>query len=378
MVPETSLHRSFSLTDIFRVKDLRRKLIVTGVVVLVFQFLTHIPLPGLDLSTYQKLASSSTGAGTLLLLLNLFSGGGLARLSVLAVGLNAYIAAEAFMKVLIPIIPGLERIAREGPREFENSIQPRLISLLMLPLSVWLGYSIIRVTSGVCWEQKALPAFGLNINPLYTITVFAILIGGAYLARWLADLIDSDGLNGGSGVDILLLAGILAGLPGDVLALFTGKGPGWAALIVYLALLACGVYAMVLFSKAKRDIPVEFPGRRMGRMSMPVRSVLPLRLVTGTDGMKAGQSFINLALLIANPMLCSGSPAARQVATWLYTSLAPGSLAVLLILVCVTIPFTYFYAMVKMGQENYSENLKWARRSPVLFAAHLPGDTLKG
>src|SRR5262245_20761417 len=220
-----------ALLEAFRTPDLRNKILFTLGMLVVFRFLAHVPLPGVDQTQLQNVLNGSQ----LLNLLDLFSGGGLARLSVVALGVNPYINASIIMTLLNQTIPALERLSKEG--EYGRNRINQYTRILTVPMALLqgIGVSVFMQRSGVINE------FGFRDLGL-TISILATLTAGTLLLMWVGELISENGI--GNGISFIIFAVIVGRLPSTISqTLSVQENP--ALLIVY-ALVAIGVIAAII------------------------------------------------------------------------------------------------------------------------------------
>src|SRR5688500_16185237 len=219
-----------ALLEAFRTPDLRNKILFTLGMLVVFRFLAHVPLPGVDQVQLQQVINSSQ----LLNLLDLFSGGGLAKLSVVALGVNPYINASIIMTLLNQTIPALERLTKEG--EYGRNKINQYTRILTVPLALLqgIGVAVFMQRSGV------LPAFGPD-DWAATISILATLVAGTLVLMWLGELISEKGI--GNGISVIIFAGIVGRLPQTLAQTFEVQ-TNFLALILY-AVVGIGVIAAI-------------------------------------------------------------------------------------------------------------------------------------
>src|SRR5207247_1210345 len=242
-----------ALLEAFRTPDLRNKILFTLGMLVVFRFLAHVPLPGVDQAQLQQVISSSQ----LLNLLDLFSGGGLAKLSVVALGVNPYINASIIMTLLNQTIPALERLSKEG--EYGRNKINQYTRVLTVPLALLqgIGVAVFMQRSGV------LPGFGPDSLGL-TLAILASLTSGTLILMWLGELISERGI--GNGISFIIFAGIVGRLPTTVSQTFEVQQNLFA--LASIAVIAVLVIAAIIFiQEGQRRVPVQYaqrvPGQRM-------------------------------------------------------------------------------------------------------------------
>ncbi|MFA5629662.1 MAG: preprotein translocase subunit SecY [Dehalococcoidales bacterium] len=254
--------------DAFRLPDLRRRLLITFGILVVFRLVAHVPLPGVDSSALKALFENNALLG----MMDLFSGGAMKNFSVAAMGVYPYITASIIMTVMTPVIPKLQAISQEGETG-KNKIS-RITHWLTVPLAGLAGYGQLIVLQNAGAVAVA--------TPLLTVAMIMTMIAGTMFLVWLGEQITEYGL--GNGISIIIFAGIVAGLPemaGDsILAIQQGQIAGVIAFfVVGLAM----TFLIVIFTEAHRRIPVQyaksvFKSGRMYRQSGA--SHIPLRVNT--------------------------------------------------------------------------------------------------
>ena len=254
-----------ALLEAFRTPDLRNKILFTLGMLVVFRFLAHVPLPGVDQAQLQNVLNSSQ----LLNLLDLFSGGGLAKLSVVALGVNPYINASIIMTLLNQTIPALERLSKEG--EYGRNKINQYTRVLTVPLALLqgIGVAVFMQRSGV------LPGFGPD-NLGLTLAILASLTSGTLILMWLGELISERGI--GNGISFIIFAGIVGRLPTTVSQTFEVQQNLFA--LASIAVIAVLVIAAIIFiQEGQRRVPVQYAKRVRGtRMYSGGSTHIPLRV----------------------------------------------------------------------------------------------------
>ena len=337
------------MIDAMRVPDLRAKILFTLSMLVVFRFVAHVPVPGVDTQALAQAFQSNALLG----FLDLFSGGALANLSVAALGVYPYITASIVMQILTPVIPQLKALSQEG--EYGRQRVNQITHWITVPVAVlqsWGQLTLLR-SSGV------LPTvdFGLNLT---TLAIVISMVAGTMFLVWLGELITERGL--GNGISLIIFGGIVASFPQMVGQGFLERDE--AAGLLLLLVFGLGIiYVIVLFNEAQRRVPVQY-GRsvyRGGRMQRQSGSTfLPLRVNSaGMIPLIFAFSIIILPATIAsyfrNPLsddIFSGF--ARFLADTLDPVRFPywGAVFVLVVL------FTFFYTLIIFQQQNLDENLQ--------------------
>src|SRR5437879_5037914 len=254
-----------ALIDAFRTPDLRNKILFTLGMLVVFRFLAHVPLPGVNQDQLQALMQNNQ----LLNLLDLFSGGGLARFSVVALGVNPHINASIIMTLRQQTIPALEHLAKEG--EYGRNKINQYTRVLTVPLALLqgIGVAVFMQRSGV------LNAFGPGDLGL-TLSILGSLTAGTLILMWLGELISERGI--GNGISFIIFAGIVGRLPTTVsqtLAVQTN----YFALAIYAVIAVLVIAAIVFIQEGQRRVPVQYAKRVRGtRMYSGGATHIPLRV----------------------------------------------------------------------------------------------------
>jgi preprotein translocase subunit SecY len=254
-----------ALLEAFRTPDLRNKILFTLGMLVVFRFLAHVPLPGVD----QEQLAIVINQSQLLNLLDLFSGGGLAKLSVVALGVNPYINASIIMTLLNQTIPALERLSKEG--EYGRNKINQYTRILTVPLALLqgIGVAVFMQRSGV------LSAFGPDDLGL-TLAILASLTSGTLILMWLGELISERGI--GNGISFIIFAGIVGRMPQTIQQTLDVQQNFFAlSAIAIIGLLV--IAAIVFIQEGQRRIPVQYAKRVRGtRMYSGGSTHIPLRV----------------------------------------------------------------------------------------------------
>lgn len=343
---------------LWKSEDIRQKLLITFALLVLYRLVANIPVPGVDHSVLQQIAQQGGAGSNLFNLLDLLSGGTVSNFSILAMGVYPYITAQIILQLLVPIIPALERKMKENPREAQHWME-RWTVIGTIPMALLSAIGQINIFSSFVGGQSILKVYGWSGEALLpTITVITTMVGGTMLGVWLGQLISEYGIRN-QGLSLIIFAGIVAQIPSNLAALLTDKQYWWLIFVVLL-ILALTVFAIIFVQQGRRNVPVMFPGRRVGnRMSMPVRSNLPLMVnMAGMIPLIFAQSLLTFPAIVASYFVASKTPWVASTASW-FTNVFGGSspwYAVLYFIMVVA--FTFFYTDVLFTQQNYGDNLK--------------------
>ncbi|HEY48517.1 MAG TPA: preprotein translocase subunit SecY [Dehalococcoidia bacterium] len=331
-----------AMIDAFRLPDLRRKLLFTFAMLVIFRFVAHVPVPGVDQDALATLFETEPLWG----MLDLFSGGAMRYLSVAAMGVYPYITASIVMQLLVPVIPRLHALSREG-EEGRRKIN-QYTHWLMVPMAMLQGYGqlILFQREGVFQETIKIGLSGDALLP--TAAVLFSMVAGTVFLVWIGERITESGI--GNGISIIIFGGIVAGLPGNIGRALVSSGT--FGLIKLVILLVAITLFIVFVSEAVRRIPVQysrslFRGGRMYRQSGGTH--IPMRV--NSAGM--------IPLIFAYAFLMFPSVIAGYVGSVFIQDLfgVEGYLYWVLLFFLV-VGFTFFYTMVIFQQQNLAETLQ--------------------
>jgi len=254
------------MIDAFRLPDLRRRILLTFAILVVFRFIAHVPLPGVNLGDLQELFRQNALLG----MMDMFSGGAMRNFSVAAMGVYPYITASIIMTLMVPVIPRLQAISQEG--EAGRHKINLVTHWLTVPLAGLSGYGqlVLLQREGVVESAELLPTIAM---------VFALIAGTIFLV-WLGEIITEYGI--GNGISIIIFGGIVAGLPEMIGSGFLAKEQ-FAGLVAYVLIALATIMVIVIFTEAHRRIPVQYARTtfRSGRMYRQSGAThIPLRVNT--------------------------------------------------------------------------------------------------
>ena len=343
-------------------EDIRNRLIITFVLLVIYRLCAHVPVPGVNREAVAQIlaAGGGGGAGTLVNLLDLLSGGTVSTFSILAMGVYPYITAQIILQLLVPIIPRLQRIMEEDPRQGREFME-RWTYYLAVPMAALNAFGQIRLILSLP-NNTGLPilsfAQGLGFN-LPTVTMIIAMTGGTMFAIWLGELISEFGIRN-QGLSLIIFAGIVARIPSNLVSLLSNEDTRWRSLAVFLALVALMVLAIVFVQQGRRNVPVMYPGRRIGqRQSMPVKGNLPLQVnMAGMIPVIFAQSILTFPAIIAQFFVASPTAWVSRAATSISDLFGGQSEWYWLLFFIMVVGFTFFYTDVIFSQQNYGENLK--------------------
>ncbi len=330
----------------FRLPDVRRKILFTVGLLVLFRLVAHIPLPGIDTSELREFFAGNQLLG----FLNLLSGGALENFSVVALGVYPYVTASIAFQVLIPMIPRLQEMQREGEAGRRRVAQ--WTRLATIPFAMLQGFGQLQILrqADQGFVSPSLGAFDIFV-------MLVVMAAGTMFLLWLGELITENGV--GNGVSIIIFAGIVAGAPRAVgQALFSGENlAGFLAVVVIGVLM---IAAIVFVQEAQRRIPVQYAKRIRGtRMYGGQSTHIPLRVNSaGMIPLIFAFSLMLLPATIASYFEGSGPAWLGNLARFIAEAFSPQNFIYWIFTFLLVIAFTYFYTLVIFHQQNLAENLQ--------------------
>lgn len=328
---------------IFKIKDLRKKIIFTAFIFLIFRIFAQVPVPGVDIGSLKKLFSESQ----LLSLLDIFSGGTLANFSVLSLGLNPYINASIIMQLLQLVFPKLEELAKEGESGREKINQYTRYLTVPLAAVQAFGIYILLQNSHIL----------TSVSTLTLLTLVVTITAGTIFLMWLGELISENGI--GNGISMIILAGIAGRLPITLFQQVSVFDPAQSRNIIIFAVMAVlVVVSIVIVTEARRPIKVHYSRRGSGGSAPITTSYIPLRLnQAGVIPIIFAVSLILLPSTLARFLEKSPNAFIANFSTDLQRFIQPGGIPYDVIYFLLVIAFTYFYTTVAFNTKQLSEML---------------------
>ncbi|HLU10410.1 MAG TPA: preprotein translocase subunit SecY [Oceanobacillus sp.] len=334
-----------ALRNAFRLPDLRNKILITGLILVVYQFAAHVPVVGVDRSALRALIEGQSGG--LIGVLNLLSGGALQNFSVIANGVYPYITASIILQVLIPVIPRLEQLSKEpGGREKIETYT----YYLAIPMSILQVISQIQIFNAI-GGQPIIPGFGSDI--LLTITVIVTMTAGTMFAIWLGNLITEQGI--GNGLSIIIFSGIVASAPQNLAQLLGGSTQPLFNLAAFIVITVVSIVIIIFIQEGVRRIPVQYGKRVRGRKQYGGASThIPLKVNSvGMIPLIFAQSIITFPALLVN--LFPAGPVRDSINN---TFGSQQGLFYWLTFFLLVVGFTFIYSDIMVGNQNLAENLQ--------------------
>jgi preprotein translocase subunit SecY len=335
------------IPNLFKVPELKEKILFTLMVLLIYRVGAHITTPGVDYGTLQVIFGQFQN--TLLGVYDMFVGGALSRATIFALGIMPYISASIMFQLLAAVFPTIEKMQKEGEDGRKKLTQWTRYATLVLALLQGYGYAIfVQTLQGGAAVNN--PGFFSFVLP----TTLILTVGAAFV-MWLGEQITERGI--GNGMSLLIFFSIIEGFPTAVAntwEAFTTEVIGPFALVVLVVVMVGVIAGVVAMTMASRKIPVQIPRKVMGRgrVREGQKSFIPLRINS------AGVMPIIFAQSI---IIVPGTLAAFSNITFLQglqNALAPGSLWYNILYTVLIVFFTYFYTAIIFNPVDLAENLK--------------------
>jgi len=342
---------------LWKSEDIRNKLLITLLLLAIYRLAANIPVPGIDRATVAALTSLKGTQGNLINLLDMLSGGAVSNFSILAMGVYPYITAQIILQLLQPIIPALEKKMQDDPREGRIWMEKWTV-ILTIPMALLSAFGQINIFNQML-GSSIITNWGFTAGKLMpTLTAIFAMVAGTMLGVWIGQLISEFGLRN-QGLSLIIFSGIVSRLPQSLLQMISKKESWWMIFIVVI-ILVITIFAIVYVQQGRRNVPVMFPGRRIGnRMSMPVRSNLPLMVnMAGMIPIIFAQSFLTFPAILASFFVNSKAAWLAKSSNWVTNAFGAEAAWYPVMFFILVVLFTYFYTDVMFTQQNYGDNLK--------------------
>ena len=348
--------------NIPKIPELRKRIIITFLLLVVYRIGVHVPTPGID---REALASFFAQAkGTLLDLFDMFSGGALENLSVFALGIMPYISASIILQLLTVVSPHLEKLSKEGEAGRRKITQYTRYGTIVLSIIQGFGISVgLERMTGPAGEMVVMNP-GLSFQAM---TIISLTAGTAFI-MWLGEQITERGI--GNGISLIIFAGIVARMPNAIIntVRLMGTGEINLFLIVLIVVMMVVVVGVIVFvERGQRRVPVQYAKRVVGRKMYGGQTThLPLRVNTaGVIPPIFASSILMFPLTIAN-FLPKQWIEAHPIFQRIIDSLDPGMLIYSILYVGLIIFFCYFYTAVTFNPVDIADNMK-------KYGGYIPG-----
>jgi preprotein translocase subunit SecY len=348
-----------AIARIFRTPDLRRKIGFTLGIIAIYRFGAHIPAPFVSYPSIRECLDATAGAGGLMSIVNLFSGGALLQLSIFALGVMPYITASIIVQLLRVVIPHFEALQKEGQAGQAKLTQ--YTRYLTIALALLQSTTLVTVArTGQLFGVTDIAACNnllLNNSWLTQSMIVITLTAGTGLIMWFAELVTERGI--GNGMSLLIFTSIAASFPGALGSIWAAKGFEIFALVILVGIV---IIALIVFvEQSQRRVPVQYAKRMVGRRTYGgTNTYIPIKVnMAGVIPVIFASSLLYLPTLIAQFNTPSDGTAPAAWVQWINTYLVTGDhpiyMAVYFLLI---VGFTYFYVAITFNPVEVADNMK--------------------
>jgi len=338
------------IINIFRIPDLRKKLIFTGLLLLVYRLGGKVPIPGIDKAA---LAAVMQGyANSLLGLYDMFAGGFFSQASIFALGIMPYISASIIIQLLGAAVPYFQRLQKEGEEGRKKIIQLTRYGTVLISMLQAVGVSVFLATTPVTNAGPIVP----NPNAVFYFVTILTLVTGTIFVMWLGEQISDHGI--GNGISLIIMVGILAQAPhvfnNQIVQMQNGLSNPFENLFLLVLMFAI-TFIVVAVSTGVRKIPVQYAKRVVGRKVYGGQAThIPLKILTaGVMPIIFAQALMFLPNTLANLF-----PEGNSFGSWLQIVFAPTHIVYSLFFAILIIIFTYFYTAIAFNPVDVADNMK--------------------
>ncbi len=337
------------IQSIFKIPELRRKILFTVALLIVFRIGAYVPVPGIDSGALgDALARTS---GTLLGLYDMFAGGAFSRATIFALGIMPYISASIIMQLLTAVIPHFEKLQKEGDEGRKKITQYTRYGTVLLAMVQSYGISIFLENMPIATSTPIVPSPGIGFRLLTMVT----LTSGTIFLMWLGEQISEKGI--GNGISLIIFTGIIARYPNDIFRTFESVRVGSLKLFTLLFLMVLMVLivaGVIVMTQAMRKIPVQYAKRVIGRRIYGGQSThIPLRVNTaGVIPIIFAQSILMFPTSIATFFGKVGFMDTVQA------YMSPGSVIYNVLYGIIIVFFAYFYTAIVFNPQDLADNMQ--------------------
>ncbi|GAB4456552.1 MAG: preprotein translocase subunit SecY [Anaerolineales bacterium] len=346
-------------------QDIRRKLLITMGILMLFRLAANVPAPGVDRNALQAFFAGA-GSGGFIGFLNLLSGGTLSNFSVLAMGVYPYITAQIILQLLVPIIPALEKKMKDDPREGQKWME-KWTYYLAVPMAALSAIGQINTFNALA--QQVIIPFGFTSELwLSSLTTLAVMTAGTMFAIWLGELISEYGIRG-QGLSLVIFAGIVSQIPQHLITLWNDEVNRWSLITAMVVVMLLTILAIVYVQQGRRNVPIIYPQKsaifyamqRGKNVRMP-QPTLPLMVnLAGMIPLIFASALLQFPAIVAGFFVQSQTAWVKTAATAVqsfFNRTGPDAWGYWLLYFFMVVGFTYFYTTVLFDQQNYGDSLK--------------------
>ena len=346
-------------------QDIRKKLLITMGILMLFRLAANVPAPGVNREALQTFFAGA-GSGGFLGFLNLLSGGTISNFSVLSMGVYPYITAQIILQLLVPIIPALQKKMEDDQREGRRWME-KWTYYLAVPMAALSAIGQINTFNALA-QQTIIP-FGFTTDLwLTSVTTLLVMTAGTMFAIWLGELISEYGIRG-QGLSLVIFAGIVSQIPRNLLALWNDQLNRWPLITAMVVIILITILAIVYVQQGRRNVPIIYPQKsaifyamqRGKNVRMP-QPTLPLMVnLAGMIPLIFASALLQFPAIVAGFFVQSETAWVQTAATAVqsfFNATGVTSWGYWTLYFFMVVGFTYFYTTVLFDQQNYGDSLK--------------------
>ncbi len=337
------------LQQIWSSKDLRKKILFTIGILVVYRICAQISIPGANLDAIKSVVNQNQLLG----IFSALTGGSAENFSIILMGLSPYINASIIMQLLTVIVPKLENISKEGDAGRKKINQ--YTRWLAVPIAFLQSYGMIVLINSQAGGIPIIDGIG---NPAVIIPIMLTITAGTILVMWLGELITENGI--GNGISLIIFAGIISGIPtmlGSTLALTVTEPDRIISFVLMLLITIALLVFVIMITEGNRQIPIIYAGR--GTRGKSDHAVLPIRInQAGMIPIIFGVSMVSFPGVLAQLFANSANETLKAIADFLQTYFYFNSPSYILFYFLLVIAFTYFYVSITFNPEQVADNLQ--------------------
>lgn len=340
------------LKQIWNSKDLRKRIIFTALILVLYRFLTHITVPGASISAINQASQAATGATGLLDVFSLLTGGSTENFSIVLMGISPYINASIIIQLLTVIVPRLENLSKEG--EYGRKKINSYTRWLTFPLAFLQSYGMIILLN----SQSPIPIIGDTQSLSVILPIMLTISTGTLLLVWLGEQISDKGI--GNGISLLIFTGIISQIPQMVaqnIYIAQGDESKIVPIAVMILITIILVTVVILVNEAQRRIPITYAGS--GIKNKGEQAFLPVRInQAGMIPIIFAIALISFPGILGQFLQNATSLWLRNVGTTLTQIFLPNSVTYLVVYFLFVVAFTFFYVSITFNPEQVAENIQ--------------------
>ncbi|MGZ9166146.1 MAG: preprotein translocase subunit SecY [Anaerolineales bacterium] len=356
---------------LWRSQDIRKKLLITLAILMLFRIAANVPVPGADREALAAFFQTQGGSAGFLGFLNLLSGGTIANFSLLSMGVYPYITAQIILQLLIPIIPALQRRMQEDQREGRRWME-KWTYYLSVPMAILSAIGQINIFNSLSIQALGRPIIQFSFTGdlwLPSLTVLLVMTAGTMFAIWLGELISEYGIRG-QGLSLVIFAGIVSQIPVNIATLWLDETNRWTLLGAMGFVIVLTVLAIVYVQQGRRNVPIMYPQKsqvfyaiQRGKSVKMPQPTLPLMVnLSGMIPLIFASAILQFPAIIASyfadPTNTGWASTFAISVQNFFNPTGINSWGYWVLYFVMVVSFTYFYTTVIFEQQNYGNNLK--------------------